>query len=132
MIIRRKDNLQPVEWGNGQSYRLLVNRDGMGFAVTHTVVTAGSESRMQYTEHVEACYCIAGRGNVRAVDDSTTHLIEPGTVYALDNNEPHLLTADPSEDLHLVSIFNPPLKGDERHTLSATGFSTYPGEAGSE
>lgn len=30
-----------------------------------------------------------------------------------------------TEDLHLVSVFNPPITGDEKHTLSEDGYSSY-------
>jgi L-ectoine synthase len=53
-----------VEWGNGTSHRMLTEMDGMGFTVCHTVVRAGSESVLEYRNHLEACYCIAGEGEV--------------------------------------------------------------------
>src|SRR5438445_13767182 len=53
-----------VDWGNGTSHRLLTQQDGMGFTVCHTVVRAGSESRLHYRRHFEACYCIAGAGEI--------------------------------------------------------------------
>ncbi len=53
-----------VDWGNGTSHRLLTQQDGMGFTVCHTIVRAGSESRLHYRRHFEACYCIAGAGEV--------------------------------------------------------------------
>ncbi|MDI6644214.1 MAG: ectoine synthase [Methanobacteriaceae archaeon] len=34
--------------------------------------------------------------------------IESGTVYALDNNDPHYLR-DYDKDLRLLCVFNPPL-----------------------
>jgi L-ectoine synthase len=125
VIIRNRHTVVPVEWGNGQSYRLLLARDGMGFAVAHTIVTAGTESRLQYREHLEACYCISGRGAVRTADGARTHILEPGTIYALDQNDAHVLIADPGEDMHLISVFNPPIHGQERHTLTDDGFSHY-------
>jgi len=125
MIVRTSDEAQSVEWGNGRSVRMLVEQDKMGFAVAHTIVSAGSESKLQYTRHLEACYCIRGKGEVRTTDGHTSHLIEPGTIYALDQHDAHVLIAGPAEDLHLISVFNPPLVGDEKHELSGDGFSCY-------
>lgn len=124
MFTRSKNDVQGVEWGNGTSHRLLVEADNMGFAVAHTVVRAGTESKLEYKKNLEACYCIGGSGNV---EDTAGNLFEvsPGVVYVLDGNEPHYLRASPHEDLELVSIFNPPIRGDETHTLSESGFSTY-------
>ena len=124
MFTRSKDEVTAVEWGNGTSHRLLVEKDNMGFAVAHTVVRAGTESKLEYRKNLEACYFIRGSGNV---EDSEGNFFEviPGVIYVLDGNEPHYLRASDHEDLELVSIFNPPIHGDEKHVLSASGFSTY-------
>jgi len=124
MIVRSRMQIEPVEWGNGQSYRLLTVADEMGFTVCHTVVRAGTSSRLQYTRHLEACYCISGKGEV-VTADGETHVLEPGVIYALNKHDAHTLVAAPSEDLHLISVFNPPLRGDEKHSLSEDGYSRY-------
>jgi L-ectoine synthase len=104
---------------------MLTEKDGMGFTVAHTVVNAGSESKLQYRRHLEACYCISGRGAVISEDGVDKYIIEPGIIYVLDKHDAHILKADINEDLHLISVFNPPLTGEERHQLSANGFSQY-------
>lgn len=125
MFVREKHNVQPVEWGNGLSYRMVVENDRMGFTVCHTTVRAGTKSKLEYRRHLEACYCIAGSGRVEAADGSVAHDIRPGALYALDQHDAHYLIADPHVDLELVSVFNPPLRGDERHDLDSDGFSHY-------
>ncbi|MDO5090282.1 MAG: ectoine synthase [Cardiobacteriaceae bacterium] len=105
-----------VEWGNGTSHRLLTEKDGMGFTVCHTVVRRGSESLLEYKNHLEACYCIAGSGEVEDMAGKV-YPIRPGDIYVLDQHDKHFLRASPDEDLILVSVFNPPLKGTERHNL---------------
>ena len=113
-----------VEWGNGTSHRLLVEDDGMGFTVCHTVVNRGSESLLEYKNHLEACYCIAGRGEVEDMQGKR-YRIEPGVIYVLDQHDKHFLRADPDMDLILVSVFNPPLRGTERHNLDGEASSAY-------
>lgn len=124
MIIRRIDEVKTVNWGNGLSRRFLVESDKMGYTLTDTTVTAGSKSRLEYKQHLEACYCIAGSGEVVEAD-GTSHRIEPGTLYALDKHDPHLLIASPHEDLRLVCVFSPALRGDEVHRLDTGEFSHY-------
>lgn len=124
MFTRSKTDVAPVEWGNGTSHRLLVESDNMGFALAHTLVRAGTESKLEYRRNLEACYCIAGSGSVEDTRGNRFD-ISPGVVYALDGNEPHYLRASAHEDLELVSIFNPPIRGDEKHVLDAAGFSSY-------
>lgn len=125
MIFRDLSTTDAVDWGNGSSTRLLTQADNMGFTVAHTIVNRGTESKLQYRRHLEACYCIKGQGRVISADGETVLDIEPGTLYALDKNDAHRLIASEAEDLHLVSIFNPPLTGNERHTLDPSGYSQY-------
>ncbi|GAA1917043.1 ectoine synthase [Streptomyces sodiiphilus] len=124
MIVRNKSEMTGVSWGNGESYRFLVENDRMGFTVAHTTVKAGSKSPLHYRRHLEACYCIAGRGQV-ITEDGTAHDIEPGVMYALDQHDRHFLIAGPDRDLELVSVFSPSLRGDERHSFDTDEFSHY-------
>lgn len=125
MFIRKRSDVDGVNWGNGSSHRLLTKKDDMGFTVCHTVVKAGTESKLQYRNHLEACYCIGGSGHVKTADGSQTFDIVPGTIYALNQHDAHFLVASDDEDLELISVFNPPLTGDEVHRLDGSGFSQY-------
>lgn len=113
-----------VHWGNGTSHRLLTETDGMGFTVCHTKVNKGSESVLEYKNHLEACYCIAGQGEIEDMKGNI-HRISEGVIYVLDKHDKHFLRADEEQDLILVSVFNPPLTGTEKHSLSADGSSSY-------
>ncbi|CAM3168553.1 MULTISPECIES: ectoine synthase [Pseudomonas] len=128
MFIRNKSEIENtghfVEWGAGTSHRLLTEKDGMGYTICHTVVRAGTESLLHYRNHLEACYCIAGEGEVEDMDGNI-YQIRPGDIYVLDQHDRHYLRGGRHEDLVLVSVFNPPLKGDERHNLSDTSGSSY-------
>ncbi|WP_406644580.1 ectoine synthase [Aliisedimentitalea scapharcae] len=128
MIIRTLEAVEKtdrfVDWGNGTSHRFLVCEDGMGFTMCHTIVRAGTTTRLKYENHLEACYCIAGSGTVTGADGQD-HVIKPGTMYALDQHDDHTLTAYSKTDLVLVSVFNPPLSGQETHDPTGAGPSGY-------
>jgi L-ectoine synthase len=113
-----------VDWGNGKSYRLLIARDGMGFTICHTIVRAGTESLLQYRNHLEACYCIAGEGEVEDMNGNIWP-IRPGDCYVLDQHDRHWLRGGKDQDLVLVSVFNPPLQGHEKHDLDHPDGSAY-------
>ncbi|WP_256574135.1 ectoine synthase [Pseudomonas sp. NFACC37-1] len=51
--------------------------------------------------------------------------IRPGDIYVLDQHDRHYLRGGKDQDLILVSVFNPPLKGDERHNLNDASGSAY-------
>lgn len=124
MIIRQRDEVRAVDWGNGLSRRFLVEADGMGYTVTDTTVRAGTRSPLQYRNHLEACYCIDGSGEV--IDEQgVSHRIEPGVLYALDDHDAHILAASPDSDLRLVCMFSPALRGDEVHNVHSESFSAY-------
>jgi L-ectoine synthase len=124
VIVRTLSAAKTVEWGHGVSRRLLLAADGMGFTITDTIVAAGSKSKLQYRNHLEACYCIDGEGEVVDLAGNSVRL-RPGILYALDQNDPHYLIAGPDADLRLVCVFSPALLGDERHSLDAAEFSHY-------
>jgi L-ectoine synthase len=124
MIIRNLSQVEGVEWGNGLSRRFLTRQDDMGYTLTDTTVRAGTRSPLEYRNHLEACYCIAGSGMV--IDaEGNEHPIEPGTMYALDQNDAHHLIASPIEDLRLVCVFSPALAGHETHDFAQLEFSNY-------
>ncbi|HAC65372.1 MAG TPA: L-ectoine synthase, partial [Cyanothece sp. UBA12306] len=108
--------------GNGQSRRFLVESDGMGYSLTDTVINAGSESLLQYNNHLETCYCIQGEGEIEDMD-GVIYPIEIGTMYALDKHDKHYLRAKTT--MRLVCVFSPPLKGNESHNLDGNSESSY-------
>jgi L-ectoine synthase len=124
VLIRKLDDVKTVEWGNGLSRRFLLEADGMGYTVTDTIVRAGTKSLIEYKNHLEACYCIEGSGSVIEMD-GTEHKITVGTMYALDNRDPHYLLGGENEDLRLVCMFTPALQGDEAHDFSKDETSAY-------
>lgn len=113
-----------MNWGAGTSHRLLRKEDGRGFTVCHTIVHAGQEARLQYNNHLEACYCIDGSGQIEGMDGNVFP-IQVGDIYVLNEHDEHFLRASPHEDLTLVSVFNLPLKGAEVHKLQDDGASGY-------
>ena len=117
MIVRRLRDAQgtsrEVDTPNWISRRLLLRDDGMGFSLHDTTIRAGTETWMQYLNHLEAVYCVSGRGEIEVVASGERIPIEDGTVYALDQHDEHVLRAE--TDLRMVCVFNPPLVGPEVH-----------------
>lgn len=117
MIVRRLHEIvggkSSVETDRWTSRRLLLRDDGMGFSLHDTVIVAGASLQMHYRHHLEAVYCVEGRGALTDQTSGETFLIEPGTVYALNEHDAHVLNAETK--LRLVCVFNPPLTGREVH-----------------
>jgi L-ectoine synthase len=117
MIVRTIDDIIGTERETSDetwtSRRLLLKSDGMGFSFHDTVLYSGTVTEMEYQNHFEAVYCIEGRGRLKDLTNDEEYVIEPGTMYALNGNERHILYAD--EQLRMVCAFNPPIVGPETH-----------------
>ena len=108
MIVRKlsdlRDTDREVKAETWTSRRLLLAGDGMGFSLHDTVIHPGTTTEIHYQNHLEAVYCIQGQGRVTVVETGEVLEIAAGTVYALDGNEKHLLTAD--TEMRMVCVFN--------------------------
>lgn len=100
-----------VPFTGGMSYRAVIEKDNMGFSVHKTVIPKGGPHHWHYPHHLEACYCIKGSGIIKSGEIDT--MITPDVVYLLDKHDDH--TFEALEDTVLISIFNPPVNGSEKH-----------------
>lgn len=113
MKIVRVNELDGVQFTGGVSYRPLLEKDNMGFGVCKTVIPKGGPYHWHYPEHLEACYCVKGRGILTDLSTGIPAMITPDVIYALNNHDDH--TFEALEDTVLISIFNPGLTGQEYH-----------------
>ncbi len=97
-----------------ESRRIVLADDAMGFSMHDTLVKEGAELHLEYKNHLEANYCIEGLGEVENARTGARHPIAPGTMYALDLHEKHILRALKG-DLRLICGFSPALTGRETH-----------------
>lgn len=108
------DTYRHVKGEGFESLRLILAKDGMGFSVHKTVIPKGGPYNWHYKHHLEACYCVSGRGQITDLSTGDCRLVQPETIYILDANDDH--TFEAIEDTVLISIFNPPVTGKEVHT----------------
>ena len=134
MIIRSISDIantdRDIRGESFRSRRLLRQQDGMEHSLHWTEIPAGASQELCYEHHFESNLCVAGEGEVVDVATGTVHPISPGTMYALDKHDRHILRAH--TDLALVCVFWPALTGAERHNSAggydpAPPFSTGPG-----
>jgi len=122
-IIGTERDIQAKTWN---SRRLLLADEKMGFSLHDTIIHPGTETEIWYQNHLEAVYCIEGEGEIELIPDGPTHPISPGMMYALDENDRHLLRA--TTKLRMVCVFNPPVTGQEVHDENGV----YPAAASAE
>jgi L-ectoine synthase len=120
MIVRSLREIEGTERdsaGDGwRALRLLLRDDGLGFSLSETTVEAGAELELEYRHHFEACLCLEGEAEITELATGEHHTIQPGTVYALDKHDRHVVRV--ISDLRLVCVFNPALTGREMHDAS--------------
>lgn len=120
MIVRDIRNIKgssreiPAPNGNWVSRRMLLKEDGMGFSFHETIIKAGTKTHIHYRNHLEAVYCVAGNGHLEDLKTGEIHPLRDGVVYALNDNDEHVLCGG-TEDMRMICVFNPPLKGTEVH-----------------
>lgn len=120
MIVRdlnlAKDTDRRIDSNGWSSVRLLLKDDAMGFSFHITTIHAGAELEMHYQNHLESVYCIAGRGSIEDLGTGKRYEVRPGVIYALDQNDEHVLRAE--TEMTMACVFNPPLNGKEVHDES--------------
>jgi len=95
------------------SNRILIEEDNVGYGLHKTTIPVGEKQFWHYKNHIESCYCIAGKGELVNTITGESFTIEPDTTYILDQHDPHTFQA--FEEVTLLCVFNPPLKGKEIH-----------------
>jgi len=118
MIVRTREEIlksdRCVETPKFTSLRFLLKDDGTGFTLTETTLPEGSENEICYKNHIEAVYCIEGEAEVQVLEpEPKTYVIKPGTMYALNMHDRHILRI--RKTFRAICVFFPPLTGREVH-----------------
>jgi quercetin dioxygenase-like cupin family protein len=113
--IKKLDSDRVVECPKGDfvSHRILLDKDGMGYTMTKTVIKKGGPYFWHYKQHLESCYCVSGSGVLTNKETGEQHEIKEDVTYVLDKNDPH--TFEANTEVVLICVFNPPLEGGEVH-----------------
>ena len=118
MFVRTLDELEKlgrIKFPADQSFRsarFLTAADGMGFSYNENMVKKGTNLVVWLKHHWEANYIVSGRGEVTDLTSGEKWSLEPGVLYVVGPNDRHRLHL--TEDECHISIFCPPLTGDER------------------
>lgn len=108
-----KNKIVECPKGGFVSNRILLESDNMGYTMTKTIIPVNGKQFWHYKNHLESCYCISGKGILTNAITNEEFTIEPDITYVLDKNDPHYFEA--LEEVTLICVFNPPLKGQEVH-----------------
>ncbi len=117
MIVKYKETLvggpHHRKLATGESTRLLVRSDGVGFTLADFTMEPGSEATLQYKNHVECNYIVEGLGTLENLETGNTCEIRPGLMFTLDKHERHRVRA--KTRIRIIVVFVPALVGGETH-----------------
>ena len=121
MLIRTMAELESegrvvsISHGKSSAVRLLTRSDGVGFSVSEARASAGESSDLWYKNHWEANYVRSGRGVLEDRGTGERWPLAPGVVYCVGPSDRHRVTRNAGEAMRIISVFNPPLIGEETH-----------------
>jgi len=124
MFLRRIEEMRAagkqMVTANGQArvVRALTKADGLGFSFSDVNLTAGASAVLWYKHHWESNYILSGTGLVEDLNTGESWKLKPDMAYNVGPRDRHRLTA--VTDLHLASVFCPPLEGSEQHDADGT------------
>ena len=81
-------------------------------------MAADMQDVLWYKHHWEANYVLEGQGEVVDLTTEGSWAVRPGMMYMVGPEDRHSMRAHSA--LHLLSVFNPPLEGDEVHNEEGT------------
>ncbi len=119
MFVRRAEQMRQaghemvVANGQARTIRMITAADQVGFSLSDVHLAAGVATDLWYKHHQEANFVISGSGQVEDLTTGEVWALAPETVYCVGPEDRHRLSA--TSDLHLLSVFCPPLRGDEQH-----------------
>ena len=112
-----------VSHGAAKAYRYLTQADECGFTISTPRSPAGDGIVLHYKSHVEANYVIEGEGTAEDLTTGEKWDLYPGSMYFVGPKDRHQVNTHTG--FYLLSVFNPPLVGDETH--DAEGGYPYTG-----
>jgi L-ectoine synthase len=102
-----------ISHGTAVTTRYLTKHDGVGFSFSAVFMAAGQEANLWYKHHWEANYIVSGSGELEELATGRRWPLTAGTIYVVGPQDRHVVRA--VDELRLVSVFNPPIVGDENH-----------------
>lgn len=107
--------LVSINRGRSAALRMANASDGLGFSLSEARGAPGGHALLWYKNHWEANYVRRGTGTLEDLTSGEVRRLEPGVLYCVGPRDRHRLDNDGGEGFRIVSVFNPPLRGDESH-----------------
>ena len=97
--------------GLATSQRYLTAADELGFSFHSVLLKAGVGGDLWYKNHWEGNLVLDGSMEVKDYATDQVHELGPGSLYLVGPKDRHHV--NPLSDVHIITIFDPPLTGKE-------------------
>ena len=120
MLIRTMQELESqgrivsISHGKSTAVRLLTKADGLNFSISEARAEKPGQAELWYKHHWEANYVRAGRATLEDRTTGQRWTLEPGVLYCVGPKDKHHIIRDDAR-MRIISVFNPPLVGNETH-----------------
>ncbi len=121
MLIRTMDQLEAegrvisISHGKATAVRLLTKADRLGFSLSEARTSQVGQLDVWYKHHWEANYVCSGKATLENRTTGERWPLEPDVLYCVGPKDRHRIICDEPSDIRVISVFNPPLEGDETH-----------------
>lgn len=129
MLVRTPDDVRAagrvaeLNGGSDSIAHIIVRDDQVGFSYSDVRLKPGHRSEHRHKHHTTASLVLEGALAVTERVNGQTHRLGPGGLYCAGPEVVHTIHA--IDEVHMISVFNPPLTG--RESLDADG--GYPRDA---
>jgi L-ectoine synthase len=104
-----------INHGEASACRVLLKADGVGFSVSEARMKTGAIANLWYKNHWEANYVRSGTAMLEDIVGGRSWTLKAGDLYLVGPADRHRMTALSKEVFRVVSVFNPPIAGNETH-----------------
>ena len=121
MLIRTMEQLEAqgriisISHGKATAVRLLTKSDGLNFSLSEARAQTAGQSDLWYKNHWEANYVRAGDATLEDRTTGERWTLEPGMLYCVGPRDKHRIIRTEDTDMRVISVFNPPIEGEETH-----------------
>lgn len=115
MFVRGPGDYERKQLSTGHSgvHRPLLAGDGIGLSLSDLTTRAGVGIDLWYRNHVEANYLVEGSAEIFEKASGETHALVPGDMFVIGPRDKHRVSN--TNGVRWLSIFNPPITGNERY-----------------
>ena len=121
MLIRTMNQLEAqgrvisISHGKASAVRLLTKSDGLNFSISEARSQQAGQSELWYKNHWEANYVRSGNPILEDCTSGERWNLEPGALYCVGPRDRHRIIRSDDSHMRIISVFNPPIVGQETH-----------------